>query len=146
MRTLVIAAVGYLILLPIGAWVMVRQQAAERAILNVSYDPTRELWQQMNQAFREEYERETGRRVTLSQSHGGSGTQARAVIDGLDADVVSYALWSDTDQLRKSGLIAAGWDQPPRRTLPYYSTIVFVVRAGNPKKIREWDDLIRPNV
>src|SRR6266581_2943514 len=104
MRTLVVAAIGYLIVLPITAWVMVRQQAADQALLNVSYDPTRELWREINQAFRAEYERETGRRVTIRQSHGGSGTQARAVIDGLEADVVSLALWSDTDQLRKSGL------------------------------------------
>src|SRR5438552_3571480 len=100
MRTLIIAAVGYLILLPVTAWVMVRQQATDQALLNVSYDPTRELWRDLNQAFRAEYERETDRRVSISQSHGGSGTQARAVSDGLEADVVSLALWSDTDQLR----------------------------------------------
>jgi sulfate transport system substrate-binding protein len=146
MRSLVVAAVGYLLVMPIAAWVMVHQQAADKALLNVSYDPTRELWRDLNHAFRDEYERETGRRVTISQSHGASGSQARAVIDGLEADVVSLALWSDTDQIRKSGLIAPGWDQPPHRTLPYYSTIVFVVRAGNPKQIRDWGDLIRPNV
>src|SRR5262245_10507368 len=146
MRTLLVAAVVYLIIVPVAAWVMVRQQAADRALLNVSYDPTRELWRDMNQAFREDYERQTGRRVTISQSHGASGSQARSVIDGLEADVVSLALWSDTDQLRKSGLIANDWDKSPRRTLPYYSTIVFVVRAGNPKNIRDWDDIIRPDV
>jgi sulfate transport system substrate-binding protein len=146
MKPLVIAAIGYLIVLPLAAWVMVRQQAAEKALLNVSYDPTRELWRDLNRAFREEYERETGRRVAISQSHGASGSQARAVIDGLEADVISLALWSDTDQLRKSGLIVPNWDKSPRRTLAYYSTIIFVVRAGNPRKIREWDDLIRPNV
>lgn len=144
MKRLAIAGIAYLLLLPAGAWFMVWREAPEKALLNVSYDPTRELWREMNHAFREEYERESGKRIAISQSHGASGSQARAVIDGLEADVVSLALWSDTDQLRKAGLIAADWDK--RRTLPYYSTIVFVVRAGNPKKIRDWDDLIRADV
>jgi sulfate transport system substrate-binding protein len=146
MRTLVIAAVCYLLLLPVAAWIMVWSQSADKALLNVSYDPTRELWRDINREFRAEYERETGKRIAISQSHGASGSQARAVIDGLEADVVSLALWSDTDQLRKNGLLVSDWDQPPHRTLPYYSTIVFVVRAGNPKNIHDWDDFTRADV
>lgn len=120
-------------------------QAVE--LLNVSYDPTRELWRELNSQFIPRYEMETGTRLTIKQSHGGSGTQARAVIDGLDADVVTLALWSDTDAIHKKGLIDAGWDERlPHRSLPYFSTIVFVVRKGNPKGIRHWPDLIRPGV
>jgi sulfate/thiosulfate transport system substrate-binding protein len=116
-------------------------------LLNVSYDPTRELWRDLNERFSEHYFRETGKRVVIAQSHGGSSSQARAVIDGLQADVVSLALPSDTDAIRQAGLIEAGWeDRLPNRSTPYYSTIVFVVRLGNPKAIRDWPDLIRPNV
>lgn len=116
-------------------------------LLNVSYDPTRELWRDLNQSFIGEYEREQGAPVTIRQSHGGSSSQARAVIDGLDADVVTLAMWSDTDAIRSRGLIAEGWeDRLPHRSLPYYSTIVFVVRKGNPKQIREWSDLARDDV
>jgi sulfate transport system substrate-binding protein len=116
-------------------------------LLNVSYDPTRELWRDINEKFIANHEKTTGQRLSISQSHGGSGTQARAVIDGLDADVVTLALWSDTDAIRQKGLIAPGWDQRlPHRSLPYYSTIVFVVRKGNPKKIKDWPDLVRPGV
>ncbi|MCX7699409.1 MAG: sulfate ABC transporter substrate-binding protein, partial [Gemmataceae bacterium] len=97
-------------------------------------------------AFRAEWEAETGQRVAIRQSHGSSGGQARAVLDGLEADVVSLALWSDVDQLRRSGLLPPDWDRPPRRILPYYSTIVFVVRHGNPKRIRDWPDLVAPGV
>jgi sulfate transport system substrate-binding protein len=116
-------------------------------LLNVSYDPTRELWRDLNEEFIARYEKQTGKRLAISQSHGGSGTQARAVIDGLEADVVTLALWSDTDAIRKKGLIKEGWDKRlPHRSLPYYSTIVFVVRKGNPKKIKDWTDLVRPGV
>lgn len=116
-------------------------------LLNVSYDPTRELWRDLNNHFMSAYEQETGVAVDIKQSHGGSATQARAVIDGLEADVVTLALWSDTDAIRKKGLIDAGWDQRfPDRSLPYFSTIVFVVRKGNPKGIHDWKDLIRPDV
>ncbi len=122
-----------------------RGPAAE--ILNVSYDPTRELWQEINSRFLPRYERETGTRLTIKQSHGGSATQARAVIDGLEADVVTLALWSDTDAIRKAGLIDAGWEgRLPNHALPYFSTIVFVVRKGNPKGIHTWADLVRPGV
>lgn len=116
-------------------------------LLNVSYDPTRELWKDFNGVFATEYAKESGNTVKIKQSHGGSGSQARAVVDGLEADVVSLALWSDTDQLRKKGLIKGGWEEKfPNRSLPYTSTIVFVVRKGNPKKIKDWSDLTKPDV
>jgi sulfate transport system substrate-binding protein len=116
-------------------------------LLNVSDDPTRELWRDLNSEFIPRYERDTGVTLTIKQSHGGSATQARAVIDGLDADVVTLALFSDTDAIRKKGLIAAGWqDRLPHRSLPYYSTIVFVVRKGNPRGIKDWPDLLQPDV
>ena len=120
--------------------------AEEVSLLNVSYDPTRELWKDVNAAF-QRTEEAAGRGVVIRQSHGASGSQARAVIDGLEADVVSLALWSDTDQLRQAGLLAEGWERAlPDRSLPYTSTIVFVVRKGNPKGIREWSDLVRDGI
>ncbi len=116
-------------------------------LLNVSYDPTRELWREVNEKFVQQYEKSAGRKVTIKQSHGGSSTQARAVIDGLDADVVTLALWSDTDAIRERGLINENWDERlPHKSLPYFSTIVFVVRKGNPKVIKDWPDLIKPDV
>jgi sulfate/thiosulfate transport system substrate-binding protein len=116
-------------------------------LLNVSYDPTRELWRDLNKVFIDRYRNESGKLLTIRQSHAGSGTQARAVIDGLEADVVSLALWSDTDAIFKHGLIRKGWEERlPNHSLAYYSTIVFVVRKGNPKAIRDWPDLIRQDV
>ncbi len=116
-------------------------------LLNVSYDPTRELWHDINAAFVDGYQREARASVTIRQSHGGSGSQARAVIDGNDADVVTLALWTDTDAIRKAGLIAEGWEQRlPNNSLPYFSTIVFVVRQGNPKAIKDWPDLVHGDV
>ena len=116
-------------------------------LLNVSYDPTRELWKDLNGAFIPKYEQETGNSVKIKQSHGGSSSQARSVIDGLEADVVSLALWQDTDQIRKKGLIKDGWEELlPNRSLPYTSTIVFVVRQGNPKGIKDWSDLVKSGV
>lgn len=116
------------------------------ALLNASYDPTRELWKDVNSAF-QKAEAAAGREVQIRQSHGASGSQAKAVIDGLQADVVSLALWSDTDQLRRAGVVKDGWEQAlPNRSLPYTSTIVFVVRKGNPRGIRDWPDLIREGV
>ena len=116
-------------------------------LLNVACDPTRELWQAINDKFTKQYQAKTGREVTIKQSHGGSSSQARAVNDGLEADVVSLAMFPDTDLIRKSGLIADGWvDRLPEKSLPYYSTIVFVVRKGNPKQIHDWPDLAKPNV
>ena len=116
-------------------------------LLNVSYDPTRELWKDLNKAFEGVLKTQTGTTVSVKQSHGASGSQARAVIDGLEADVVSLALWTDTEQIHRKGLIKDGWeDSFPNHSLPYTSTIVFVVRKGNPKAIREWSDLIRPDL
>ncbi|MBL9125457.1 MAG: sulfate ABC transporter substrate-binding protein [Planctomycetaceae bacterium] len=116
-------------------------------LLNVSYDPTRELWRQINEKFEPNYRESTGIDVRIRQSHGGSSSQASSVIDGLEADVVTLALWTDTDAIRKAGLIAEGWeDRLPNRSLPYTSTIVFVVRKGNPKQINDWPDLVRNDV
>ena len=116
-------------------------------LLNVSYDPTRELYAELNARFIAKYERETGKRLTIKQSHGGSSRQARAVIDGLEADIVTLALPSDIEGLRKRGLISDGWAKRlPNKSEPYTSTIVFVVRKGNPLNIRNWPDLIRPAV
>jgi sulfate transport system substrate-binding protein len=116
-------------------------------LLNVSYDPTRELWRDLNAHFTAAYQKRTGDRVTIKQSHGGSSTQARAVIDGLDADVITLASFLDTDAVRKKGLIRDGWvDRLPHRSLPYFSTVVFVVRKGNPKGIKDWPDLVKPGV
>lgn len=111
-------------------------------LLNVACDPTRELWKDLNPRFCRRYEQETGRAITIRQSHGGSASQARQVKDGLEADVVTLALWSDSDAIRKAGLMDDNWENKLEgRSLPYTSTIVFVVRRGNPKRIREWADL-----
>jgi sulfate transport system substrate-binding protein len=116
-------------------------------LLNVSYDPTRELWRDLNTQFIEGHRAKTGTDVSIKQSHAGSSSQARAVIDGLDADVVTLALWSDTDAIRKRGLIKEGWEERlPNRSLAYFSTIVFVVRKGNPKGIKDWRDIVKPDV
>jgi ABC-type sulfate transport system substrate-binding protein len=116
-------------------------------LLNVSYDPTRELFIDLNRQFVAQYANDTGRRLTIKQSHGGSGRQARAVIDGLAADVVTLALPTDVDMLRKQRLIADGWAKElPHDSAPWTSTIVFVVRRGNPLRIRDWPDLVRPGV
>ena len=116
-------------------------------LLNVSYDPTRELFKDLNEQFVSKCEHETGKRLTIKQSHGGSSRQARAVIDGLRADVVTLALYSDVDALRKRGLIPDAWEKRlPHDSQPYSSTIVFVVRQGNPKGIKDWPDLARPGV
>ena len=117
-------------------------------LLNVSYDPTRELYAEFNTAFAKHWKAKTGQTVTIKQSHGGSGKQARSVIDGLDADVVTLALAGDVDALHKNGgWIPADWQKRlPHNSAPYTSTIVLVVRQGNPKGIKDWDDLIRPGV
>ena len=121
--------------------------AAEVTLLNVSYDPTRELWRDLNEHFTALYQKQTGNKLTVNQSHGGSSSQARAVIDGLEADVVTIASFIDTDAISKSGLIKPGWvDRFPHKSLPYYSTIVFVVRKGNPKGIKDWPDLVKPGI
>jgi sulfate transport system substrate-binding protein len=120
--------------------------AEERTLLNVSYDPTRELYQQINAAFAADWERRTGARVRIQQSHGGSGRQSRAVIDGLKADVVTLALAYDIDAIAaKAKLLPADWQRRlPENSAPYTSTIVFLVRKGNPKRIADWDDLAKP--
>jgi sulfate transport system substrate-binding protein len=121
--------------------------AADVTLLNVSYDPTRELYVDFNKAFAAAYQQETGKSVEIKQSHGGSGSQARAVIDGLQADVVTLALAYDIDAIAAKGLVAAGWQKRlPLNASPYASTIVFLVRKGNPKGIRDWDDLVKPDV
>ncbi len=120
----------------------------EVTLLNVSYDPTRELYQDFNAAFAKYWKAKTGQTVTIKQSHGGSGAQARAVLDGLEADVVTLALSYDIDVLYQNGrLVAKNWQQRlANNSAPYTSTIVFLVRKGNPKAIKDWDDLIKPNV
>jgi sulfate/thiosulfate-binding protein len=121
--------------------------AADINLLNVSYDPTRELYGEFNKAFAAAYQKETGKSVDIKQSHGGSGSQARAVIDGLQADVVTLALAYDIDAIAAKGLTAADWQKRlPQNSSPYTSTIVFLVRKGNPKGIKDWDDLIKPGV
>lgn len=121
---------------------------AQTSLLNVSYDPTRELYAEFNQAFAKHWKAKTGQDISIKQSHGGSGKQARSIIDGLDADVATLALAGDTDALFEPGkLIAKDWQKRlPHNSSPYTSTIVLVVREGNPKGIRDWDDLIKPGV
>ena len=121
--------------------------AADYSLLNVSYDPTRELYADFNKAFVAAYQKETGKSVEIKQSHGGSGSQARSVIDGLQADVVTLALAYDIDAIAAKGLVAPDWQKKlSLNSAPYTSTIVFLVRKGNPKGIKDWDDLIKPGV
>lgn len=122
--------------------------AKDITLLNVSYDPTRELYEDYNKAFAQYWKDKTGDTVTINQSHGGSGKQARAVIDGLEADVVTLALAYDVDAIaQKASLLPKNWQTLlPDNSTPYTSTIVFLVRKGNPKGIKDWDDLVRPDV
>ncbi len=124
------------------------QNAGEVSLLNVSYDPTRELYQEFNERFAAHWLEKTGQKVTIRQSHGGSGKQARSVIDGLEADVVTLALAYDIDALHEhGGLVPQDWQKRlPDNSAPYTSTIVFLVRKGNPKAIKDWDDLVKPGV
>jgi sulfate/thiosulfate transport system substrate-binding protein len=120
---------------------------ADTSLLNVSYDPTRELYKEVNAAFIKDWKAKGGADVTIEQSHGGSGKQARAVIDGLQADVVTLALQGDIDQIAKAGLVGADWQKRlEHNASPYTSTIVFLVRKGNPKNIKDWDDLVKEGV
>jgi sulfate/thiosulfate transport system substrate-binding protein len=137
-----------LVTLALAALTTVRPAAAaEVELLNVSYDPTRELWRALNDAFIQRYKAQTGGDLTIKMSHGGSVSQARSVIDGLEADVVSLALWPDTDAIRKVNLVAGGWENRlPHGSVAYQSTIVFVVRRGNPKGIEDWPDLVKEGV
>jgi len=137
MLTLVLSLVN-----PITSW------AAEVTLLNVSYDPTRELYQEFNTAFAKHWQEKTGDTVTVQQSHGGSSKQARAVIDGLEADVVTLALAYDIDAIaERSALLRKNWQSDlPQSSAPYTSTISFLVRKGNPKGIKDWDDLVKPGI
>jgi sulfate/thiosulfate-binding protein len=141
-----LAAVSALALLAVPA----ASRAADARpvqLLNVSYDPTRELYDAVNAAFAKRWKAKTGQELVVKQSHGGSGKQARAVIDGLEADVVTLALAYDVDAVAKAGLVAPGWQQRlAQNASPYTSTIVFLVRKGNPKKLVDWDDLVKPGV
>ena len=138
-----LAAIGALVAATFGA-----SAQAPVTLLNVSYDPTRELYVDFNAAFTKYWKAKSGQDVTIKQSHGGSGKQARSVIDGLDADVATLALAGDTDAIVKNGgWIAKDWQKRlPHNASPYTSTIVLAVRQGNPKNIKDWDDLIRPDV
>jgi sulfate/thiosulfate-binding protein len=131
------------------ATLAVNHSAAAGAVtlMNVSYDPTRELYRAIDRAFAAAYQTKTGQSVTVNQSHGGSGAQARAVLDGLQADVVTLALAADIEALSKRGLIAPGWQSRlPNNATPFTSTIVLLVRKGNPKGIHDWPDLLKPGV
>ena len=140
-KTFISSLAALTLLVPASAF------AADINLLNVSYDPTRELYHEFDAAFARNWKAKTGDNVTVKQSHGGSGKQARSVIDGLQADVVTLALAYDIDAIRDKGLINPGWEQRLQyRSSPYTSTIVFLVRKGNPKKIKDWNDLIKPGV
>ena len=136
-----VSLLALLVLTPIA-------QAADITLLNVSYDPTRELYQDYNTAFSKYWKAKTGDNVTVKASHGGSGKQARAIIDGLDADVATLALAYDVDQLSEKGrLIPKDWQKRlPHNSAPYTSTIVFLVRKGNPKHIKDWNDVVKPGI
>ena len=131
-----------------GTMVSVAAHADDKSLLNVSYDPTRELYQAINTAFVAYYKTKTGETVAIQQSHGGSSAQARKIIDGLEADVATLGIASDIDALHDHGdLIAADWQKRlPNDSTPYTSTIILLVRKGNPKGIKDWDDLIKPGV
>ncbi len=130
-----------------GAWGQAPAAGKRPTILNVSYDPTREFYQEFNTAFQRYWEGQTGQPIIIRQSHGGAGRQARAVMDGLEADVVTLALAYDIDVIAGTGLIDQSWQSRlPRNSAPYTSTMVFLVRKGNPKEILDWEDLARPGV
>lgn len=121
--------------------------AADKELLNTSYDVTREFYSKVNELFSADYKTKTGQNVTINQSHGGSSKQARAVVDGLEADVATFNQSTDIDILVKSGLVSADWRSKfPNNASPYTSTILFLVRKGNPKNIKDWDDLVRDGV
>src|SRR5687768_7905870 len=137
------AALGLAMILVTGL-----AHAKDVRLLNVSYDPTREFYAEVNQTFAAQWKQQTGEALNIRASHGGSGKQARAVIDGLEADVVTLALAADIDAIAAKGkLLAPDWQKRlPHNSTPYRSTIVFLVRKGNPKKIQDWDDLVRPGI
>lgn len=136
-------AAGVLILL----FVLLAASGGATTILNVSYDPTREFYKEFNAAFAKHWKEKTGQDISVDQSHGGSSKQARAVIDGLEADVVTLALAADVDAIAKAGLLPENWQSRlPQNSAPYQSTLAFLVRKGNPKNIKDWSDLVRPDV
>jgi sulfate transport system substrate-binding protein len=142
-KTSIKVALGF----AIGLAISCAAVAADVTLLNVSYDPTRELYADISKAFAKEFAAATGKSIEIKQSHGGSGKQARSVIDGLAADVVTLALAYDVDEISDRGLIAPGWaERMPHHAAPFTSTIVFLVRKGNPKAIKDWDDLVKPGV
>lgn len=145
-RKQLLQALGVVAVAAYSSWAAA--QATAVTLLNVSYDPTRELYSEYNAAFAKHWKAQTGQDVTIKQSHGGSGKQARSVIDGIDADVVTLALAGDVDALYKNGgLIPKDWQKRlPHNSAPYTSTIVLVVRQGNPKGIKDWDDLVKPGI
>ena len=138
----------WLRVITLGSALAATPALADVTLLNVSYDPTRELYQDFNAAFARQWQARTGEKVVIRQSHGGSGKQARTVIDGLDADVVTLALASDINAIADNArLLPADWQKHlPHNSTPYTSTIVFLVRKGNPKGIKDWDDLVKPGV
>jgi sulfate/thiosulfate transport system substrate-binding protein len=138
----------WLRVITLGSALAATPALADVTLLNVSYDPTRELYQDFNAAFARQWQARTGEKVVIRQSHGGSGKQARTVIDGLDADVVTLALASDINAIADNArLLPADWQKRlPHNSTPYTSTIVFLVRKGNPKGIKDWDDLVKPGV
>ena len=133
--------------LPLLASLATPVQASEVTLLNVSYDPTRELYQDFNKVFADHWKKTSGQDVKIKQSHGGAAKQARSVIDGLQADVVTLALSYDIDEIAQRGILAKDWQKRlPNNSAPYTSTIVFLVRKGNPKNIKDWSDLARPGI
>lgn len=146
MRSSLLSPIRHL-LVALSFAVMLSTAHAQTTLLNVSYDPTRELYQDFNAAFAKQWKAQTGQVISFKQSHGGSGKQARSVIDGLDADVVTLALAYDIDVIAEKGLLAPGWQKRlPHNASPYTSTIVFLVRKGNPKGIKDWNDLVKPGI
>ncbi len=142
LRRLTLLAAGLTV-----AWLGVAAADSKDTLLNVSYDPTREFYVEFNKAFAKTWQAETGRVLTVRQSHGGSGKQARSVIDGLDADIVTLALGYDIDAIADAGLLPKDWQSRlPNNSAPYTSTIVFLVKKGNPKGIKDWNDLVKPGV
>jgi sulfate transport system substrate-binding protein len=140
LRRIIAPAIGAVALLTAA-------HAADVNLLNVSYDPTRELYVALNKVYAAKHQKDTGKSFEIKSSHGGSGKQARAVIDGLNADIVTLALAYDIDSIADRNLLAKDWQKKfPQNAAPYTSTIVFLVRKGNPKKIKDWDDLVRPDV
>jgi sulfate/thiosulfate-binding protein len=142
------ARASVVVLLALAVLLVVRPAAAEQTLLNVSYDPTREFYVELNKIFAERWRAQSGESIAIRASHGGSGAQARAVIDGLEADVVTLALASDIDIIaERAHLLPTDWQSRlPDNSTPYTSTIVFVVRKGNPKQVKDWDDLVKPGI